>query len=231
MSLRPNLLTMHNSYKTIWFFFICVAIVLGSFLISESQSHGNTHASDKPLIVFIPGLGYTPEDYTYILDSLRKEHYVVVGFNPEYEIEGDKEVIIDAWNQQLRQTIGDEDVIVIGHSIGGETAIAFCSTSPHCLAGISLDGGANTIYDISVPFLYIQAQSGSYCDNECEEGREQMQATIEKSQGSMVVMNSIKHYNFLDHPTVEMIQDGDATPKSDHKTIISYIISFLNNAL
>jgi hypothetical protein len=118
-------------------------------------------------------------------------------------------------------------VILIGHSVGGAVATDFCSSDKRCVKGINLDGGSVDKKILSIPFLYIQAGIGSYCEEECLQGRKLMEEITKESHTTIVRLPEIKHYNFTDIRTPEIYEKDLLSQKDGRAEINQAITTFL----
>jgi pimeloyl-ACP methyl ester carboxylesterase len=216
-------------------FFITVFLVLFIsilFIFTKSvylhQTYKNLMSKPTATIVFVPGLDLHANDYRYLIDHLKADHYQVITFTPKDTSVKDYQTTVDKWTKEIGVLIGNKKVIVIGHSVGGSVATYFCSTDKRCVAGVNLDGGTTLDKKIPVPFLYIQADTGSYCDDQCFSGRAMMEKVTSQSGASFVHIGEIKHYNFTDLRT-QTLRDQDYLGPIDGRDIIyANIQAFLN---
>src|SRR6185437_16234893 len=137
-------------------------------------------------------------DYQTLLTDLKKAHYHVTVFVPDNSNATNYQQLVNEWTKKIQNQLGNKKIIIIGHSVGGSVATHFCSIDKRCIAGINLDGGE--VYDekIPVPFLYLQADPGNYCDQQCYQGRALMEKVTTQSGAHFIHIAGIKHYNFTD---------------------------------
>lgn len=187
-----------------------------------------THYS-RGTTLFIPGLGLTPSDYHTLISHLQEEHYTVISYTSKDKTISNYQMTVKQWTEAAGTLIGNKKVIVIGHSVGGAVAANFCANDTRCIAGIDLDGGAAYAQRIHVPFLYIQADAGSYCDLQCRLGRTLMVRITEVSGTKMIYLQDIKHYNFTDLRTKKLQDEGNLGTSDGRKEIMNDIDAFLTN--
>ncbi len=221
--MKPNLL------RIVLFILFIATVILFALSNSTRDLLFKFHAKQQIPILFIPGLGLHATDYHTLLINLQKDGYKVIVYTPKDSNAADYQKLVKDWTNGIGKQIGNQKVIVIGHSVGGSTAAYFCSFDPRCVAGINLDGGAVFNNKISVPFLYIQAELGNYCDQQCIQGRKLMESITKQSGTQFIYISGIKHYNFTDIRT-QAIKDKDYLGTIDGRNIIyANIHSFLNN--
>ena len=113
-----------------------------------------------PTLLFSPGLGQTPGDYSRLLESWASRGYIVVGVahpaftDPDHVALYDvspviAQQLIEVLAHVLREQLGASGpfarvdptrIGVIGHSIGGSAAAQACSLDDRFRAGMNLDG-------------------------------------------------------------------------------------------
>ena len=174
----------------------------------------------KKTILFIPGLGLTPSNYATLITNLKKDHYTVITYTSPDTTTTNYQATVNKWTQAISPLIGKQNVIVIGHSVGGAVAAHFCAEDKRCIAGIDLDGGAAYAERIPVPFLYIQGDLGSYCDTQCVQGRTLMELITKNSKTQIIHITGIKHFNFTDLRT-EKLKNADYLGPIDGRDIIN----------
>lgn len=187
----------------------------------------------KGLVLFIPGLKLTSKDYQSITDNLKKNNYKVIAYNPTSKNATNYNATVTTWTKDVTKLVGDKKVIVIGHSIGGAVATHYCSIDKHCIAGINLDGNPAFDEKPKVTFLYIQADTGRYCDDSCMNGRALMtkiasqSGIASQSSTTKITIHGIRHYNFTDLRTQEL-RNQDYLGKIDGRDLINkQIVTFL----
>lgn len=148
----------------------------------------------RPTIVFVSGLGYPSSKYANITNNLTKQGYKVIGYTGSYSDTSNYDRLINVWTRDVEKLVGTKKVIVIGHSVGGGVAVRYCATHKDtCLAGVNMDGSPAKKETLTQPFLYLQADTGKYCDAECEQGR-----TLMTSMVKPIHITGIRHLNFTD---------------------------------
>lgn len=217
-------------------FVIIVLVITGGLLalyVIPRLIPASTFApSTTPTIVFIPGLDLTPVDYTTILNNLSQE-YTIIEYNPTYKNTNNYLHMVNIWTQEIKNLVQDQKVIVIGHSVGGAAAVQFCAIHQQCIAGINMDGSPAEYRKLSVPFLYLQAETGQYCDQECVDGRLLMQQITNDSHTQIIKIDKIKHFNFTDaaiNPSPELLKQ-DYLGSIDGKEGLDIINKELNSFL
>lgn len=154
--------------------------------------------NDKGAIIFIPGLGLQAQDYTMLLSHFNEEGYSLIEYIPKEKKTDNYQEMVTDWTQDIKKLAGNKKVIVIGHSVGGAVAAHFCSIDKRCIAGVNMDGTPAFYEKIPVPFLYLQADVGRYCDQQCLHGRSVMEQITKDSQTEKIQLPGMKHYNFTD---------------------------------
>lgn len=194
--------------KQQWIFFVPFVLLFAFIFLVPTlmQTHKNTtHTIYRTTaIVFVPGLGLTAKDYQSLLTKLQNDRYQVIVYTPIDTNVSNYQELVKVWTKGISKEIGNRKVIVIGHSVGGAVATYFCSIDKHCIAGINMDGSPAFTNKISVPFLYIQADTGTYCDQQCMQGRALMEKLSSQPKGIMIHISGIKHYNFTDLRTKDL---------------------------
>lgn len=83
---------------------------------------------DKPLLVFVPGLGATGEVYEPFLEHMREDYTVAVAMHSlRFPEKLDWQFFFDAIDEAAGQT---ERFVLVGHSMGGATALKYAATHP-----------------------------------------------------------------------------------------------------
>lgn len=153
-----------------------VAIKLITSQISLA-SNGKTPDKKMPFIVFGPGLGWLPTDYSYLLASLASKGYIVVAvtglpisnhiYFPDNTFESIDKVNVDYTktadylsftvnqiliqsedkNSRLFELIDTSKVIVVGHSISGAASLIAASKNQSIKAVVNLDGDVNDEFE------------------------------------------------------------------------------------
>src|SRR6266404_1523808 len=198
---------MNNERLSITGFLLTLVFILFIFSRSAYLFKTYNHALSKQaqtIIVFVPGLGLQRNDYGYLIRHLEADHYHVITFNSKDTTVKDYQTTVDKWTKAIGILIGNKKIIVIGHSVGGSVATHFCSIDKRCLAGINLDGGVTIDEKLSVPFLYIQADAGNYCDQPCFKGRTMMEKITTQPGIFFIHIGGIKHFNFTDLRTAAL---------------------------
>lgn len=181
----------------------------------------------KATILFIPGLNLQGKDYQTLLTKLGNDHYRVIVYVPRDTNVSDYQTIVREWTKGIGEQIGNKKVIVIGHSIGGSVAAYFCAIDTRCVAGVNMDGAAAFDKKIPVPFLYLQADMGSYCDTQCVTGRSLMEKVAIQSRSSFIHIVGIKHYNFTDLRTQQLRNEDYLGPQDGREFVYANIKAFL----
>jgi dienelactone hydrolase len=158
-----------------------------------------------PVVIFEPGYGYIPANYTTLLENLASHGYVVVGIVPtdlapvvafsdgrivkrsaggeipdeasptildpmiDHLVEvsaADVRFVLDRLQAANAQSSGQfatrldlGHVAIVGHSLGGATAIEVCRTDPRCGAAIDVDGtpvGPSVSSGVGRPLLILR---------------------------------------------------------------------------
>ncbi|HZT86166.1 MAG TPA: hypothetical protein VE984_12235, partial [Gaiellaceae bacterium] len=94
-----------------------------------------------------------------------------------------------------------QHVGIVGHSIGGATAVQVMAADPRFKVGVDLDGklfGAERNARLDRPFLWIQ--SGTKPDAEYANGRDHFLASLRDGGALLTVRGSI-HTSFTDGPS------------------------------
>jgi hypothetical protein len=167
---------------------IFLSLVLGSFFVGHQSK----------TVIFVSGLGLHSQDYITIVSSLRDNGYTVLLYNPKYKNTDDYGQMIDVWTRGVGRLAGNKKVIVLGHSVGGGAAVHFCATDKRCIAGVNMDGSPSKYEKLSVPFLYLQAEPGRYCEQDCLNARKLMEKIAADSGSEVIKLRDIKHFNFVD---------------------------------
>ncbi len=203
------------------------------FIFSRSVYLFNTYnrarsKQTQPIIVFVPGLGLQGNDYHYLIDHLTADHYQVLIYTSKDTTVKNYQTTVKKWTKDIDILIGNKRVIVIGHSVGGSVAAHFCSNDKRCIGGIDLDGSAAFDEKLSAPFLYIQADTGSYCDTPCFQGRALMEKITTQSKTLFVHIGGIKHFNFTDLRTTSLKNQDYLGPIDGRDIVFANIKVFLN---
>jgi len=211
---------MNHSMKNIFssLRFIVLAMLLIVFVTFFLAYHPSS--APKNTILFIPGLGLKPSNYATLITHLTNDRYTVITYTSPDTTSKNYQATVNKWTQAISPLIGKQNVIVIGHSVGGAVAAHFCAEDKRCIAGIDLDGGAAYAERIPVPFLYIQADMGSYCDMQCVRGRALMELITKYSKTQIIHITGIKHFNFTDLRT-EKLKNMDYLGSIDGRDIIN----------
>lgn len=182
-----------------------------------------------PLVIFVPGLNLHASDYQAIISILKDNGYAVRVYEPTFQDPTNYPLIVHTWENGMQKLIGEQQVYVIGHSIGGAVAVDYCAHNKQCLAGVNMDGTPLGYVKMPVPFLYLQADAGRYCTKECQQGRLVMSRITSPTQ-----LHNLKHYNFTDaalalSPQLHM-QDylGGIDGKVGLEEIDTNLVQFLN---
>jgi pimeloyl-ACP methyl ester carboxylesterase len=213
---------MSKNQTFITIFLIALTFIL--FINNKStyvyKTYKHTLSRNAPTtIVFVPGLGLQAKDYGYLINHLKDDNYQIITYTSKDTQITNYQITVDKWTKAIGTLIGNRKVIVIGHSVGGSVAVHFCSTDKRCIAGINLDGGADFDEKLTVPFLYIQADLGNYCDDQCIKGRALMEKIATQPGVHLVHITGIKHYNFTDLRT-DSLKNQDYLGTIDGRDII-----------
>jgi pimeloyl-ACP methyl ester carboxylesterase len=224
--------TMKILMKQPWKSFSVVVLVfalafLFNNIIHTRQLFTSYQKQQNIPILFIPGLGLQTKDYQTLINNLKKDHYQIINYKPADTNTSNYQQLVKEWTKGISKQIGDKKVIVIGHSVGGSVAAYFCSYDTRCVAGINMDGGAAFSNKIRVPFLYLQADTGSYCDQQCYSGRALMENIASQSGSTFIHISGIKHYNFTDLRTQTLRNEDYLCPQDGRKFIYANIHTFL----
>jgi pimeloyl-ACP methyl ester carboxylesterase len=134
---------------------------------------------DLPGIIFSPGFGQAPANYSVMLAELASHGYVVVGVEHPHFKDPDTIELYDVAPVLARQLVSTLDHIVtdrghpgspfarldpkrigvLGHSIGGGAAALACSMDERLKAGMDLDGtifGSVVHTGMKQPFLLVR---------------------------------------------------------------------------
>lgn len=95
-----------------------------------------------------------------------------------------------------------ERLAVVGHSLGGATAIEFCRTHDVCRAAVNLDGwlfGATEGIGLHAPVLFLMGDERS-CDSVCVDQQHLRKRIIAASGGQVaeLTIRRSEHFNFSD---------------------------------
>ena len=145
---------------------------------------------DLPAIVFSPGFGQVPANYSVLLAALARHGYVVIGVEHPHFKDPDSIELYDVAAALARQLASTLDHIlaerdqrgspfarldptrigVLGHSVGGGAAALACSLDERWRAGMDLDGtifGSVVHTGIRQPFFLVRQHfilTGSIAD-------------------------------------------------------------------
>ncbi len=180
--------------------------------------------SNGKIVVFVPGLGLNGSDYQTTIDAIKAKGYTVKVYEPIDQDPSDYNRIVRSWVYGIESVAQKDNVIVVGHSIGGAAAVSYCATHKQCKAGINLDGGPAKYEKLSVPFLYVQGGTGRYCDKQCLDGRSLMEKITKNSKTKIVKIPAIKHMNFTDLRTPDLYAQ-DLLSLTDGRTEIHAAIT------
>lgn len=157
----------------------------------------------KPEVIFIPGWGsgLTADSYSYFTNDVSTQGFTVVKYYPTFQNISNYQVLLNNWTQGVKQLANGAQVIVAGHSVGGDVAMNFCARNSNCAGVINLDGGATNNYSFSQPMVYLQGGVGPYCTGGCPSGRTESQQVVGQTAqtSEMVYMPSLRHMNFTDY--------------------------------
>lgn len=91
---------------------------------------------------------------------------------------------------------------VLGHSLGGITALPVCQRDARCRAGVDLDGTPTTADEqiaLQKPFLFMTEAFTKGCDRNCQ-GITDVYNKVASGDGYLVSIEGTKHFNFSDLP-------------------------------
>lgn len=97
---------------------------------------------------------------------------------------------------------------VVGHSLGGATALQFCHDDPRCRAGVDLDGaprGSVVHEGLRQPFMLLLSDHGGEADPESREIRANIRSLYDRlppNARSLVVIRGANHFSFSDQALV-----------------------------
>lgn len=188
----------------------------------------------RKTVIFVPGLGLHEQDYTTLRQRLQEDGYLVLSYNPKYSNEHDYGRMVDVWTRDVGKLARNRKVIVVGHSVGGAVAVHFCATDTRCIAGVNMDGSPSQYEKLSVPFLYLQADVGKYCEQDCMDGRKLMETIAFDSGSDVVRLPGMKHFNFVDeslHPDKALLEGdylGTINSKKGLAIITGRLLDFLH---
>lgn len=196
-----------------------------------------------PVVIFEPGYGDVPANFSTILENLASHGYVVVGIGPtdlapvvfpdgrvvprspagslpdnappaELDpmiarlvavVSADERFAFDQLQTENLRTLGQlagrldlGHVALVGHSLGGATALEVCRTDPRCAAAVDIDGtpvGPSIAPGIARPLLVLEHPVPSTDDND-----QKMRAAVAHSTGPRLhlVIQGTEHLNFSD---------------------------------
>lgn len=138
--------------------------------IIEADIWYTRSTTKKPLIIFSPGIGMQPENYSIILENLAMHNYLVLSVHHiSQDISHD--LLLEDWQQDIQFLLNNLKIInpycpynsnrlgFLGHSLGGSLALRLCRTTTRFKAGVNMDGGLdfgkNYEKSFSTPFLFI----------------------------------------------------------------------------
>jgi len=247
------------------------SILSYSAILEELASHGYiivgiNHTYDAPINVFLDGnivsassvflneINSQKEDY--------KETFRLIENAAVYKVNDINFVVNQLENLNINSNIlnGKLDlsqIVVIGHSLGGNAAFEFCSSDNRCIAAINFDGALwSDVGRIGLkkPVMVIAAEhpefsmpcdimvnSQAYLNNEwCEAERSFVisgwEKILETGQDSYFIqIKGAKHANFADVQFVTLPSNspfkaviGSISPKQMWRITCDYILAFLN---
>ena len=134
---------------------------------------------------------------------------------------------------------------MVGHSLGGATALKACASDESCRAAANLDGtpyGAGSLLrqGSSKPFMYLASESqASTCDRECREGNRWTREVYERSEGEAyyLTVEGSRHFDFTDSavlfsPVVKMMGLlGPIDGRSALRVTNAYLLAFFDRYL
>lgn len=184
------------------FLSICFSLFLPLLFLSVFFISAKAQIS-KPEVIFVPGWGsgLTADSYSYVTNDITVQGFTVVKYYPTFQNISNYQVLLNNWTQGVKQLANGSQVIVVGHSVGGDVAMNFCAHNSNCAGVINLDGGATNNYSFSQPMLYLQGGVGAYCTGGCIPGRTQSQQSVGQTNqtSEMVYMPYLRHMNFTDY--------------------------------
>jgi dienelactone hydrolase len=103
-------------------------------------------------------------------------------------------------NSPLAGHLDLQHVGIVGHSIGGATAVQVIAADPRFKVGVNIDGklfGAERTARLNRPFLWIQSDGGQ--GSEYTQGRDSFLAGLQDG-GAVLTVRGSAHMSFTDNP-------------------------------
>lgn len=178
-----------------------------------------------PLVVFQPGASMGGGDYRLLLEDIASRGYVVLALNPE----GSPPVSVERYRQAAAELVeavvlarsgavagieGDR-VAVIGHSLGGASAVMALADLPGAVA-VNLDGDYNgpTRIPSGGRVLYLLGRTEGEADRSRDRrARVWREAAQGVADAVALQVRDVRHFDFAD---VALIQD--AVPQDRRRT-------------
>ncbi len=142
-------------------------------------------------------LGAWTGDIAFVLDRLRQENAPVTA-----PVNAPEDVLDASRRFAGRLDLGR--VGVVGHSLGGATALQFCHDDPRCTAGIDIDGaplGTAVRDGIPRPFLFLMADHRQETDPESRQILGAVQSIYDRlppDGRGLVTIPGANHFLFSD---------------------------------